>query len=88
MLAIDNLLIIVSDLAKRCKLTLPCGGIIHGFCHLNISFFVGVRGDKVHFFVANLADCHIITAAEQLEIDNVLYDMSDVYIAKPKQIVA
>ena len=44
--------------------------------------FVGIRCDEVHLGIADLADCHIVTAAKQLEVNDVLDGVPAVPMAK------
>ena len=60
----------------------------HGLCYLNIELFICVRGDKVNLSGVNLADCHIVSAAQELKVDDIFQNMTGIPVPKTEQIIA
>ena len=61
--------------------------IPHGRGNLHIERSRLIDGDKIDFQLVELADIHVIFAAEQFKIDHVFEDVAGIRIAPAKQII-
>lgn len=61
--------------------------IPHGRGNLHIERSRLIDGDKIDFQLVELADIHVIFAAEQFKINHVFEDVADIRIAPAQQII-
>ena len=78
----------VAYLLQRQKLPLQRGLLAHRRCHLIIFAPRIVHGDEIHLLLVHLADVYRISAAQKLQIYDVLKDMPHVGIARAEQRIA
>ena len=76
-----DLLIAVPNLTKRGKFPLPHLWGVHRFRDLDIFLLIRPCRDKVNLLVVNLADSHIIMAAQQLEVDDVFKNVAGILLS-------
>lgn len=83
-----HFLVVVGHFLQGLQLALPDGFIGHALSHLHVDLLGSFSCNKIYLERSNLTDSHVVSAAQQLKIDNILERVARVRAPIAKQVVA